>query len=70
MTARTATTPPVRLLLTAEEAGEMLHIGRTKVFDLIRAGELESIKIGRLRRIPLDSVHEFTARLVAQGRAA
>ena len=40
-----------RMLLTAEEAAESLKVGRCKVYDLIRTGELESIKIGRLRRI-------------------
>ena len=55
---RQATTP---LLLTAEEAAELLHIGRSKVYDLIRNGDLRSIKIGRLRRVPLDAVHEFAA---------
>ena len=42
-----------RTLLTAEEAAESLKVGRCKVYDLIRSGELESIKIGRLRRIPV-----------------
>ena len=35
-----------RVLLTAEEAAESLKVGRCKVYDLIRSGELESIKIG------------------------
>ena len=53
-----------RVLLTAEEAAESLHVGRCKVYDLIRTGELESIKIGRLRRIPVDFVHAFARRLL------
>jgi excisionase family DNA binding protein len=52
-----------RVLLTAEEAAESLKIGRCKVYDLIRSGELESIKIGRLRRIPVSSVRSFAFRL-------
>ena len=39
------------MLLTAEEAAESLKVGRCKLYDLIRTGELASIKIGRLRRI-------------------
>lgn len=57
------TTTPLRLLLTVEETAEALHIGRSKVFDLIRCGELDSVKIGRLRRIPGDAVHAFMVRL-------
>jgi excisionase family DNA binding protein len=57
-----------RLLLTAEQAAEMLNIGRCKVYDLLRTGELESVKIGRLRRIPVDNVHRFATRLVEESR--
>jgi excisionase family DNA binding protein len=57
-----------RLLLTAEQTAEMLNIGRCKVYDLLRTGELESVKIGRLRRIPVDNVHRFAARLVEESR--
>ncbi|WUI01559.1 helix-turn-helix domain-containing protein [Spirillospora sp. NBC_00431] len=41
-----------RFLLTAKEAAEELAISRTTVHDLLRSGRLESVKIGRLRRIP------------------
>jgi excisionase family DNA binding protein len=54
-----------RVLLTAEEVAEALHIGRTRVFALIAAKEITSVKIGSLRRIPVDAVHEYAARLVA-----
>ena len=55
-----------RVLLTAEEAAESLRIGRCKVYDLIRSGELESIKIGRLRRIPVSSVRSFALKLLTE----
>ncbi|MBN9098122.1 MAG: helix-turn-helix domain-containing protein [Pseudonocardia sp.] len=58
-----------RLLLTAEEVAEVLNVGRCKVYDLIRNGEIESIKIGRLRRIPVDNVRKFAERLIEEGRA-
>lgn len=48
-----------RQLLTAEEVAEVLNIGRTRVFELIYSGQLRSIKIGRLRRVPVDVVREF-----------
>jgi excisionase family DNA binding protein len=38
--------------LTVEQAAEVLNVGRDKVYALIRTGQLRSIKIGKLRRIP------------------
>ncbi|WP_329273822.1 helix-turn-helix domain-containing protein [Streptomyces sp. NBC_01451] len=53
---------PTLVLLTVEEAARRLRIGRTTCFALIRTGELESIDIGRLRRVPADAVPEFVTR--------
>ena len=49
----------VRLLLTPTEAAEQLAVSRTKVYELMAAGILRSIQIGRLRRVPVDALHEF-----------
>ena len=54
-----------RLLLRPEEVAEVLAIGRTGVFELIRTGELRSVKIGKSRRIPADAVVEYVAGLSA-----
>lgn len=48
-----------RLLLKPEEAAERLGIGRTQVFALISAGDLQSVKIGRSRRVPVSACEEF-----------
>ncbi|WP_369188885.1 excisionase family DNA-binding protein [Streptomyces sp. R08] len=58
------------VLLTVEEAARRLRIGRTMCFALIRAGELESIDIGRLRRVPADAPAAYLARRRAAKRAA
>lgn len=55
---------PERVLLTVEEAAERLGIGRTFAWRLVSAGELESVLIGRLRRVPVTAVSEYAARLV------
>lgn len=55
-----------RLLLTAEEAAAALRIGRTRVYELLAAGEITSVKIGHLRRIPVDAVREYADRLIAE----
>jgi len=65
-----ATDDPTLVLLTVEEAARRLRIGRTTCFALIRAGELESIPVGRLRRVPSDAPAEYVARRRAQQRAA
>lgn len=48
-----------RLLYTREEAAAALGIGLTKMKELIRSGEVRSIKIGRLRRITATSLNDY-----------
>ena len=54
---------PAGLLLTVEEAARRLRIGRTLIYQLISSGELESVKVGRLRRVPADCLPEYVATL-------
>jgi excisionase family DNA binding protein len=54
---------PTLALLTVEEAARRLRVGRTTCFALIRCGYLETVSIGRLRRVPPDAVTECVARL-------
>ncbi|WP_426506707.1 helix-turn-helix domain-containing protein [Dactylosporangium sp. McL0621] len=53
-----------KLLLTATEAAEVLNVGKSTVYDLIRLQVLKSVKLGRSRRIPMDACRELVARLV------
>jgi excisionase family DNA binding protein len=53
------------LLLTVEEAARVLGIGRTLMYSLIASGEVESVPIGRLRRVPSECLAEYVARLRA-----
>ncbi|MGW0891775.1 helix-turn-helix domain-containing protein [Saccharopolyspora sp. NPDC002578] len=55
---------PTRVLLTVEEAAEQLGIGRTTTYALVRSGEIESVRIGRLRRIPKEAIDQYAARLI------
>lgn len=64
------TDDPTLVLLTVEEAARRLRIGRTTCYGLIRSGELESVPVGRLRRVPADAVPEYVARLRTAQRAA
>lgn len=48
-------------MLTVEEAGELLRIGRTLAYELRRAGQIPTVRLGgRLLRVPRD---ELLARL-------
>lgn len=52
-----------QLLLTAEQAATSLAICRTKLYELLRNGQLESIQIGASRRFPCSALVEFVERL-------
>jgi excisionase family DNA binding protein len=46
-----------------EDAAPIIGVGRTTLFALMRDGEIESVKVGRRRLIPADSLREFVARV-------
>lgn len=60
-------TPP-RILLTVEAAADQLSIGRTTMYALIKAGAVESVLVGRLRRIPVEALVRYLERLRADLR--
>ena len=47
------------LLLTIEEAAQVLRLSRRFVYDLVMTGQIKSIKLGRSRRVPLKWLHDF-----------
>ncbi|MBP2340195.1 excisionase family DNA binding protein [Saccharothrix coeruleofusca] len=51
------------IVLTVEQAAERLNIGRTLMYSLVSSGEVESVLIGRLRRIPLDALTRYVHKL-------
>jgi excisionase family DNA binding protein len=57
---------PKRVLLTPEEAGEALGVGRTTIYALLRTGDLESVQIGRLRRISSSAVEAYAEQLATR----
>lgn len=54
---------PERVMLTAEQAADRLGIGRTLMYRLIRSGDIYSVRIGRLRRVPAAAVHDYATQL-------
>lgn len=54
------------LLIRAEEAAKLLGLGRSKVFEMIAAGELPVVRIGRAVRVPRAQLeHWIEARTAA-----
>lgn len=53
-----------RSLLTVEAAAQRLSIGRTTMYALLRSGAIESVRIGRLRRVPSSALTAYVTRLV------
>ena len=54
-----AETTNERLLLTVEEAARRLGIGRSLAWALVRKGELPSVRLGRLVRIPVRGLEDW-----------
>lgn len=51
------------LLYRPEDAARVLGIGRSKAYELMAPGELRSVQIGRLRRIPRAALEAYVERL-------
>lgn len=47
------------LLLTVAQAAQRLGISRSLLYELLATGDIESITIGRLRRIPADALTTY-----------
>jgi excisionase family DNA binding protein len=44
---------------SVDETVEASGLGRSTIYELIRSGELDSIKVGRRRIVPADALREF-----------
>ncbi len=50
------------LLLTIVEAARVLSIGRTTMYELVGAGEIDVVHIGRSARVPVAALEEYVDR--------
>ncbi len=48
-----------KLLLKVSEAGEMLGVGRSRMYEMLATKELPSVKIGKSIRIPVKALNEW-----------
>jgi excisionase family DNA binding protein len=58
----TALPPPEPICVRVNEAARMIGVGRTKLYELIAAGEVETVKLGKATRITTASLHDLVRR--------
>jgi excisionase family DNA binding protein len=56
-------------LLRLPEVADRIGLGQAKTWDLIADGTIESVKIGRARRVPDVAVDHYIAKLRAEAEA-
>jgi excisionase family DNA binding protein len=61
-----ATLPEEPLLYSIEQAAALLGIGRTFMYQLVTTGEIDSVKVGKRRKVPRDAVTAYIDRLRAE----
>jgi len=55
-------TAPEPICVRVNDAARMIGVGRTKLYELIAAGEVETVKFGKATRITTASLHELLRR--------
>lgn len=55
----------MKLLLRVPEACDAIGVGRSRLYELMSAGEIDSVRIGRNRLIPVASLEQYVSRLTA-----
>ncbi|MDP9236369.1 MAG: helix-turn-helix domain-containing protein [Chloroflexota bacterium] len=56
---------PEELLVSVVEAARRLGVGRSKIYELMGAGELKSLHVGKLRRVVVADLMAFVERRLA-----
>jgi|NGEPerStandDraft_8_1074529.scaffolds.fasta_scaffold413459_1 excisionase family DNA binding protein len=59
-----------RLLLTVPEAAEALAISRSKLYELLAADLVRSVRIDGSRRVPVEALEKYVAGLLDREEAA
>jgi excisionase family DNA binding protein len=59
-----------KILLTVPEAAVALAISRSKLYELLAAGSIRSVRIDGSRRIPVEALEAYVAGLLDQEASA
>jgi excisionase family DNA binding protein len=62
--------PDEQLLLTTVQAGRVLSVGRTTIYQLIKTGELHAVHVGGSCRISWAELERYVTRLDAAQQPA
>jgi len=58
-----------KMLYTPTEAAKALGISRSTIYVLIARGEVPSVRIGSCRRVPVDGLRRYVAKLAKKDGA-
>lgn len=50
--------------MTIDDLAKILHISRTKAYELVRAGAIRSIRVGVQYRIPVSALEEMEGQAI------
>lgn len=53
----------IPLVMTVPQAAKILQIGRNSAYDLVKSGQIRSIRIGRTIRIPQAALFDYLNQL-------
>jgi excisionase family DNA binding protein len=56
-----------RALYRIDDAAALLSISRSRVYELVRSGQLRTVMVGRSRRVPARAVDDYVDHLMRQG---
>lgn len=56
---RSTTSAASPALMTVDEVADHLSLGRSRVYEFLRSGELHSVKLGAARRVRPEDVESF-----------
>ena len=59
MTERPTSLDNLPLTLRVEELMPILGVGRNTAYELVRSGQIRSIRVGRQLRVPKDAILDF-----------
>jgi excisionase family DNA binding protein len=59
-----------QLLLSVEEAADVLRLGRTRTYELMMAKKIQSVKVGRRRLVVRTSLLDFVQKLLLEQECA
>ncbi|MFP3990294.1 helix-turn-helix domain-containing protein [Streptomyces sp. E11-3] len=65
----TAVEPAEQILYRPEEAATVLRIGRSMVYEEIRLGRLQTVRIGRRRLVPPEYIERYVELLKREAEA-